>query len=695
MDRLRGWWRRIEAFLWRGRAEAAMEDEVAFHLAMEEEQLEARGLSPAEARRAARLAFGGVDRFKEGVRDARGFRWIDDLGRDVRDAFRTLRHAPGFALAAVLTLGLGIGSAVTVFGVVDAVLVRPLAFPDPQRLVHVWETTPDGADFTTSEPNFVDFAGRNRSFEDLAAYRVDHRSLTGKGEPERLTVLAASHSIFPTLRVAPVLGRAFSADEDRPGGDDVALLGHAFWVRAFGGDSGVLGTTLALDGVPFTVIGVAPDHFPLVDADLWVPLAPHPAGDRGDHWLDLVGRLRPGVTLGQATADLDRVSAEIARIDPAVAGWRTRMVGLTEWAVGPKFRRVGGLLFGAVGFLLLMTCVTVATLMLARGLARRTDLGVRVALGAGRRRVVRQLLVESLVLAALGTGLGLLATGAALAAVRALGVGLVPRLAEVRLDARVLGFALGLTLVTSLLFGLLPAVQSSRVDLRETLGGARAGPPRSHRRIHETLVALQVALAMVLLAGAGLMIRSLVRLGRVDPGFGTDHVWTVPLSLPPARYPSERQTAQGYDRLIGRVRSIPGVVAVGGTSVPPFGDLNLVNDVTPEERATEVRESGYLRAGWRIVTTGYFEAAGIPLLRGRRFTDADHEGQPEVAVITRTLAERLWPGRDPIGRRLYWGAPPGRFGPWSASSATFATSIWRPTHRRFSSSRPTRWSGPI
>jgi predicted permease len=476
--------------------------------------------------------------------------------------------------------------------------------------------------------------------------------------------LAASHQMFDVLGARIGLGRAFTRNEDLPGGNSsVVVLSDGYWRSRFGADSTVIGRTLLLEGATHTVAGVFAPTMRFVKADLWRPLAADATRDRGDHWLDMVGRLAPGVSHQQATADLAGISREIAGSHPTVAGWGVRMVPLSEWLVGPRVREAGGLLLAAVAFLLLMACANVANLLLARATTRQTDLSIRAALGAGRSRLTRQMLTEGGVLAAAGAVLGVLGAYWVVTALRTAAPEFIPRVDEITLDARVLLFALAVTVVTALLVGLLPAREAARVDVHSVLKhGGRTGTSRAQQIVRESLVVAQIAVAVLLLVGGGLMVRSLLRLPNVDPGFDTEHLWSVRLKPLDTHYPEEWQRARFFNVVTDRLEQIPGVTAAGATVVGPFSGFNLVNDVTPEERAHETPESGFMQAAWRIVTPdGYFEAAGIPLIRGRYFSfDEDLYDVDHVVIVTRSMAERMWPGADPIGKRLFWGGTSGR-----------------------------------
>jgi putative ABC transport system permease protein len=668
VDRARGWWKRLRGTLRRADAERELNEEFAHHLELEVAENMRRGLSPAQARRAAHVAFGGAERHAERVREVRNFHGLEVLAQDLRHAVRSFGRAPGFTAVLVGTLALGIGGAAAIFSVVDAVVLKPLPYPEPDALVDVQEVNPDGLDFTASEPNYLDFAAQNRSLSALGAYRVDAVALAGDA-PAQLSALSASRSLADALGVRLLLGRMFTADEDRPGADArVVVLSEPLWRSRFGADPDVVGTALLLEGTRHEVIGVLAAESNLHRADLWQPLAADPGRDRGDHWLSMVGRLAPGVTREQAQADLAGLAARIGAQHPEVAGWGVRVQPLADAVVGPAVRQAGWLLLGAVTFLLLIACANVTNLLLARATSRQTDFSVRIALGAGAGRLTRQLLTESALLAAAGGVLGVLGAYAAVGALRWAaqqpgGPAFVPRIEDVGVDGRMLVFALAVTAVTALLVGLLPARQAASVSVHDALKqGGRAGGSASQRTVRNALVVCQLAVSVLLLIGGGLMMRSMLALDSVDAGFDTEHLWSVRLQPLDTDYPEEWQRARFYNVVSSRIAAVPGVVAAGGTVVDPFTGLNLVNDVTPEERAAETPSSGFMQAAWRVVTPdGYFEAAGIPLLRGRLFTfDSDRfEGEHNV-IITQSMAERLWPDADPIGRRLYWGGTSGR-----------------------------------
>lgn len=596
---------------------------------------------------------------------------IENAIQDARHAIRALRRSPGFTAVAVLTLALGIGATTTIFSVVDTVVLRPLPFRDPSTLVRVWDSNPHGGDFSTSDATYLDLRERNRSFVEMAAFSDTKRSLVLTGgcaqpsadcEPQRLQSAAVTSSLFPLLGIAPALGRTFTTMEDRQGGDGrVVVIGHDLWKHRFASDPHLLGRNVALDGHSYTVVGIMPAGFTFPSpAELWVPLVIDRSRDRDEHDLTVIGRLGPGVTLDRASDDLRRVAGELGAEHPRTnAGWSARVASFSDWMIGPQLERAVYVLFGAVGFLLLMACANIANLLIARGIARETEVAIRAALGASRSRLARQFLTESILLALIGAAVGLGIASWATALVRTLGPADIPRLREVGMDAHVLGFTLLLALATSVIFGLAPAVQISRVELQATLRqGARGTTSGGRTRIRNVLVVVQVALAMILLAGAGLMFGSFLRLQSVPVGFDASNVLTVPLQLPEERYTDERRRAF-FENVRARVASIPGVEYVGATSTDPLRQWGFSNDVTPEDRAAESPAGGFMQAGWRSVTPGFFRAMGIPLLQGRVLTDADGANGVQPVVITRGMARQLWGGDDPIGKRLFWGGIDG------------------------------------
>lgn len=585
---------------------------------------------------------------------------MNTLVLDVRHALRALRKHPAFTAVAVFTLALAIAATTTVFAVVDAVIIRPLPFTNPDRLVQIWEKTPEGADFSSSEPNYLDFARQNRTLAGLAAFKPAEVALTGVGDPLRLRAVAASQSLFPLLGVRPIVGRGFTAEEDaarQP--SNAVILSHKLWMSRFAGDSSVVGRTIALNGQAHRVVGVMPATLRFPVADAFLPLHADASSQRGDHWLQLVGRMRPASTIDDVATDFANIAAQLGAAYPESKGWSTRVESLSSSLVDESFRRAGWVLLAATGLLLLLACANVANLLLARASGRQAEMGVRAAIGAGRTRLVRLWLTESAILVGIAATIGITGTVWAQSAIQAVGAGRIPRLEEVTIDARVLGIALLLSVLTTLACGLVPALRASSIDPAAVLGDAgRGSASRHHRRVRDVLVVWQIAVSMVLLVGAGLMLRSFNELSTVDAGFDADHVLAVTLNLPPQRY-NEEGRAVFYARLTSRLRGLPGVRAAGATVVDPFTGWNLMNDVTPEDRAATTSVAGFMQAAWRSITPDFFDAMGIVVQRGRVFSREDAWNGPRIAVISRSLADKLWPNQDPISKRMFWGGTDG------------------------------------
>ncbi|HET7631074.1 MAG TPA: ABC transporter permease [Gemmatimonadaceae bacterium] len=579
---------------------------------------------------------------------------------EIRFALRGLSKRPGLTIAAVLTLALAIGATTTIFSVVDAVIVRPLPFAEPHQLVQVFETTPQGADFSASDPDYLDFTSQNRSLSGIGAFKPGEFALTGDGEPKQLHGMATTANLFPLLGVHFALGRAFRPDEDAPGDSShVVILSHALWSGRFGADSSVVGRPVMLNARPYTVVGVLPEHYHFPEGDVFVPLHANSNSRRDDHWLSLVGRMKPGVTVAQAQRDFDRITAGIGATYPMSKGWGARLQPLSHVLVDDNFRRAGWVLLAATGLLLVLACANVANLLLARASTRQTEMGLRTAIGATRRRLVRQLLTESGVLVSLAAVAGVTATFWGLSAIHAIGAGRIPRLEEVSVDRPAIAMALLLTVVTTFACGLVPALRASRVEPAAVLGdGVRGGISRGHRRQRDVLVVFQVALSIVLLIGAGLMLRSFGHLSSVDTGFDAQRVLAVTLNLPDQRY-DEQARVVFFSRLTASLRGLPGVRAAGAGAVDPFSGWNYMNDVTPVDRAASAPSAGFMQAGWRSVTPGFFDAMGIPLSRGRVFSGSDPWNGPAIVVVSRSFAQKMWPGQDAVGKRLYWGGTSG------------------------------------
>ena len=597
--------------------------------------------------------------------------------QDLRFALRQLIRNPTLTVIAILVLGVGIGATTALFSVVDAVVLEPLPFPEPEELVRLQELTPDGDSMSVSAANFLDFKAQSRSFEDLAAVDLPSAStLTQGDEPERFVTQAVTPSFFRILDAEPVLGRNFLHDETIPGEPPRAvILTHGLWQRRFGGDPDLVGQALELDGASLEVVGVLPEGFSfLQNPELFLPLAPDPDHPRDDHRLEAFGRLADGVSVETARSELGTLAARLAETYPdSNEGYGVLLTPFRETHIGEDVIRASWILFAAVGLLLLLACANVSNLLLARATTRRAEMALRTALGAGREQLIRQLLTESIVLAVLGAGVGVLVAFWSVSAIASLDV--LPALVTVDVDREVLIFALGAALVTGLVFGLAPALQASHGDIKTILNaGGRNAPPRE-RRLRDALAVGELALATILLVAAGLLGQTFLRLLESHPGFTTDGVVAVELSLPAERYPEfEPPTANYYREIVERLEALPGVEAAGAIMVRPWSGLRPRNQVVPERGPRA--DGDPLPIQWRAVTPGSFDALEIPLLSGRLFGPEDRvdrdvqeieegeegkEGESPAlaAVVSRSLAERLWPVGEAVGERLRWGDAEG------------------------------------
>ena len=585
---------------------------------------------------------------------------MDTLLQDIRYAVRMLLKKPGFTAVAVLTLALGIGANTAIFTVVDAALLRSLPYKEPDRLVHLWETNQQ-QEFHQREasyPDYLDWRERNHSFDEMAGYSRGSFTLTGREAPERIQGAAVTSSFFSTLGVEAIHGRTFYPDEDKPGGENIVILSHGLWERRFGGDTSIIGQSITLSGRPFTVIGILPPSFKFAlasEADLWIALRPSPmqVERRYMHWLNVIARLKPEVSTEQARADMKAVAARIAEQDQQYhSGSDISVVELQEQVVG-AVKPILIVLLAAVGFVLLIACANVANLLLARSAARQKEMAIRTALGASRLRVVRQLLTESLLLALVGGAFGLVVAvwGIELlvAAIPRSILVSMPYLDNLAIDSSVLGFTCAMTLVTGLVFGLAPALQASKPEIQETLkDGSRSSTDSARHRVRNILVVSEIALALVLLVGAGLMLKSLLRLLEVNTGFDSRNLLTMQIALPAARYSEAEKRAAFHQQLLTRIESLHGVKGAATVSVLPLvgGDTGGFN-VEGEPVTGEKRESNL-----RTISSNYFQVMGIPLIKGRYFTDYDNQTAPNVVIINQTLANRFFPGQEPLGKRI-------------------------------------------
>lgn len=587
------------------------------------------------------------------------------LLQDIRYAFRLLGKSPGFAAIAILTMALGIGANTAIFTVVNAVLLRPLGFRDPSRLVIVAEKSPFPT-ISTSYQNYVDWRDQSRSFESLEATRAAGLNLTGAGEPELLTARMTTAGLFPLLGVDAVIGRTFLTDEDKAGGTPVALLSYGLWQRRFGGSREIIGKAINLDARPHIVVGVLPSGFQILQpADVFVPFVPWAVtlpDDRNWHpGIIAVARLKPSVSREQARAEMVGITQRLEQQYPDYnTGTSADVVGLQEQLV-QNVRPALILLLGAVSLVLLIACVNVANLLLARAATRGREVAIRTALGAGRARVVRQLLTESVLLSLGGGMLGIFLAWALLGPLLKLSAGSVPLGLPIELDHAVLAFSFGISLLTGLLFGIFPALRTAKLDLRETLNessrGATSGP--GQHRLRGILVASEMALAVLLLVGAGLLLRSFSRLQDVPPGFQADHLLVADIPLSQTAYAKPEQRYEFFDRLVERASALPGVRSAGAASfLPVSGGGSVIHFNITGHPPKSPHE--YVAAGYRTITPNYIETLGVPLLQGRLITAADTEKSPAVVVINASMAKTYFQGENPLGKRVQLGATPDK-----------------------------------
>lgn len=633
-------------------------------------------MSADDAWEEALRQFGDTEKFRAEVREIdepwegemRRAEWFDSIVQDLGYALRQLLKSKGFSAVAILTLALGIGATTTVFSVVSAVILRPLPFDEADELVTIREVTPQGETFSTSEPNYLDFANAQRSFAEMAALTGGSVILNRGGEPISISIRQVTHRFLPMLRKSPSLGRFFTEEEDLAGRDaKVVVLGHDLWVRLFGAEPDVVGRSLDLDGESHLVVGVMPPELGFADgAYLFMPLAPDPDSHRGNHEIMAMGRLASGVSLTAARQDLESNALQLSSDFPeSNEGWSVRVATFEDWLIGPDLSRRIWLLLAAVVLVLAMACANVSNLLIARATVRAREMGIRAALGAGRGRLMRQLLTEGALLAVLGTMTGLALAFLAVPTIRGLGLDGIARLDEVRLDGTVLGLTLLATVVTSVVFGLVPGVHAAGTNVYDAVReGGHPGQPWG-RRLRDGLVVGELALAMMVLVGAGLMIRSFARLQAVETGFDPSDVLTLTVYLPDGRYGDEART-QFHRDATERILALPGVTAVGASIAGPFGAFTASNFVAAAEQNPSEPED-YLQIQWRAITPGYFEAMDVPLRRGRTFTwddrplVDDEEATAEVPVIlSEALASQLWPDADPVGKVMAWAASDDR-----------------------------------
>jgi len=652
--RLRGWLARLAGLYGRGRRERELAEELEAHLEMQVEDNLRAGMSPREARRQALVKSGGLVQAREECRRRSGFPMLEDLWQDLRYGLRTLARRKSFTLAAVASLALGIGACTAVFTVVDGVLLRPLPYPESGRILELREMNEKGTAIPFAEPNYLDLRAGGRSLEALAQYRQSTASVVGGSEPARARVTAASGDFFRVMGVSPAAGRTFDAVE-AGGGGRPAVVSHGFWQRLMGGRKDFDAVALNVYDWSFTVVGVMPPGFDYPrGTEVWIPREVFPAqNSRTAHNWSVVARLRPGVEVEEARDELRAFGARLkAEHGAGVDAAAVSAVPLQEYMVG-NVRGLLLLLLCAVGLLLLIACANVANLLLAQSTARRKEVAVRAALGATRLRLLRQFVTECVLLTLISGALGVLLSYWGVEFILGLNGASLPRAEEVVVDVRALGVALGLSLLTALVLGLVSAMRDSskglQQDLRESGRGQSAGPAGS--RLRSALIVWQVALTLVLTAGAALLGKSFLQLVSVDPGFRPESAVALSVSLPTAQTEEQRRRQLLFhEQLLERLRGLPGVSAAGGVNSLPItgggsnGTFLIDNDPSRE---------GY--AEYRVASRGYFEAMGIPLLQGRSFSDEDRPDSAHVAVISLSLARKVWPGQSPLGQRIQFG----------------------------------------
>jgi putative ABC transport system permease protein len=579
---------------------------------------------------------------------------------DCRYAARALRRSPMFTLVAVATLALGIGANTAIFSVVHAVALQALPNRDSDRLVRLWEKNDklNIPRFSASVPNYYSWRERAQSFEELAAWRSTSATLTTGGEPQRVSKLEATATMLPLLGIRPIAGRNFTAEEDRLGGDRVALLAESVWRNRLGASPDVVGQPIVLDGVPHTVVGIVADRDFVIPVQVLTPLAADLSQEsRSNHMMSAIGRLRPGVTLGQAQREMDGIALQLGRDFPKDdAGWGVTMATFYDWIV-PESTRTGlYTLLTSVGLVLLIACTNIANLTLARSALRRRDQAVRLALGASRGRLVREVMTECLLLSLLGGAAGVTLAYWVVPIFRSQLTTVLPRADTIGLSVPVLVFALIVSVLTGLLFGTLPALLNSRRDVVSALKDSTRGTGARHQSAARRLLVVgQLALATILLAGAALLVQSFVRLQRVDLGFAQGHVTTAMLGLPQARYPDHARGWQFYARIIGELQGTAGIRSVGLSSGAPLTGGSTSRQAHAD--GPNALGTQDLQADWRMVSPGYFNAMGIPLLRGRTFSDEDRRDGASVIILSADMAHRFWPNEDPVGRTIIAGAP--------------------------------------
>ncbi|MGD0220943.1 MAG: ABC transporter permease [Terriglobia bacterium] len=649
------------------RVEVDLDAEVHSHLEMLVEENIRAGMPPEEAQRAAWIELGGIEQVKEQVRERRMGNWLHSVIADCRYGARQLRKNPGFTAVAALTLALGIGANTYIFSFVDALLLRPIRFPDPSRLVALWERVPNiSLDRIELAPaNFLDWQAQNHVFDHIAAEDWWDANLGGVEYPEHLHGFLVTPHYFAAVEAEPMLGRAFLPEEGAPGKDHVAMLSYGLWRDHFAADPSIVGKPVLLNGIDYTVVGVmGPDYNYPSGAQIWAALAfsPQSGANRASHYLHGVAHLGAGINPQQAQAEMSAIAVRLAKQYPATnTGRDAKVMPLLESEVG-QARAPLVVLLVAVGLVLAIACANISNLLLARATSRQRETAIRSALGATRRRLIRQWLVESMLLGLLGGGLGVLLAFLCLE-VQVIRIPpefarMLPGWGKIAINTPVLLFTSVISMGTGLLFGFLPALRASRPNVNDSLkeGAPSTGFGPRHRLLRNTLIVSEVALSLALLVTAGLMMKSFLRLERVSPGFNPDRLLTMFIALPDARYTSSEQTVNFYEQLIERVQNLPGVQGAAAANMLPLGGMNTTSTLRIEGRP-EPAAGQEPEANFRTVTNSYFRTMQIPILRGREFTSEDSAKGQLVVAINKAFAERFWPGEDPLGKRVRFSGP--------------------------------------
>jgi putative ABC transport system permease protein len=647
--------------------EQEMNDELRFHFEQQVDKLMQSGMSKDEATRQARFKFGGEEKVREECREARGVRTVEMLFQDLHYGARKLLKDPSFTLVAVFTLALGMGATAAIFSVVDAVLLHPLPFRDPSRLVVVWENflTLHHPHNVAAPANFLDWENQNTVFDGMTAMADAHANLTGSGDPRQIVVGNVTPGFMSVVGISPILGSGFNPDNWKEGNDDVVLLDYGFWNERFGGDPAIVGKTIELNGKPVVVVGIAPKDFTLFIKDgtltgsrpqMWSPWAvPKDWGDRKQgvgRYLTVLARMKPGVTIAQAQEQMSTIASRLQQEYPLTnAHWGATVVPIREQLSG-DLRPALLTLFGAVAFVLLIACANVSSLLLARAAKREREIAIRAAIGASRRRIARQLLTESILLAASGGVMGLLLAFWGTRALLASGPKDLVDLQYVTLNVRVLAFTAGVTMLSSVIFGFLPSFLSARTQIAESLKDEARSTPTGHAKLLRSLmVVAQMSLALVLLVGSGLLIRSLIRLVAVDPGFNPRNLLTFQVGLPRAKYGKDAAQMALFRDLLLRIRSLPGVRSVSMENFPPLTGMGSATGVhiigEPKRGASDLPVSGV-----RVIGPDYFRTMGIPLLSGRSFDERESMQASHVVVVNQAFVDKYLRGENPIGKKV-------------------------------------------